>query len=104
MQKLLLLFMILFALTGCIRKMTIEQGNIMTPEMTNQLHTGMTQNEVRHILGSPLLLNTFRDNRVDYIYTFKPGGGTMTEHRITLIFKDDRLQDIIENNYVEKKK
>lgn len=94
MRKIFALFAIALTLTGCVRKLSIEQGNIMTPETANQLHTGMTQAEVKNIMGTPILLNTFRDNRVDYIYTFKPGRGPTTEKYITLIFQNDRLTQI----------
>ena len=104
MQKLFVALAILFVLTGCVRKMTVEQGNIMTPEMTSQIHKGMTQAEVRNIMGTPLVLNTFRDNRVDYVYTIKPGGAATSEKRLTLIFQNDHLSEMIENTYTEKKK
>jgi outer membrane protein assembly factor BamE len=99
MQKLCILLMIIFTLTGCIRKIAIEQGNIMTPEMINQVHVGMNEAEVKQIMGSPVLMNTFRDNRVDYVYTFKPGRGTTTEKYFTLIFQNGRLISISGNMY-----
>lgn len=97
MQKIIALSIIVLALTGCIRKISIEQGNVMTPEMTSQLHTGMSIDEVKHVMGSPMLLNTFNNNRVDYVYTFKPGNGTMTEKKMTLSFENGVLKSITEN-------
>jgi outer membrane protein assembly factor BamE len=85
------------ALTGCVRKISIEQGNILTPEIVNQVRVGMSAAEVRNILGSPVLLNTFRDNRVDYVYTFNPGRGQTTEKTFTLIFENDRVAAIHSN-------
>lgn len=75
-------------LTGCnwIHKMDIEQGNVYTPEMVSKLHPGMTKAQVKDIMGIPTLLNTFNDNRVDYVYTNKPGGGKMTMKRVSLFF------------------
>lgn len=91
------LSLVVLALTGCIRKISIEQGNVMTPEMTNQLHTGMSEEEVKNVMGSPMLMNTFNDNRVDYVYTFKPGNGTMTEKKMTLRFEHGILKNISGN-------
>ena len=95
----MVLLVITLLFSGCVRKITIEQGNIMTPEMVNQLHTGMTISEVRNIMGSPVLMNTFRDNRVDYVYTLKPGRKPRTEKYVTLIFENERLAKISGNMY-----
>lgn len=94
MQKIMILFVMLLALTGCVRKLPVEQGNVMTPDMVSQLHTGMSEAEVIKIMGSPMALNTFRENRVDYVYTYKPGRGTTNEKHLTLIFENDRLREI----------
>lgn len=96
MQKIIALSLLVLALTGCIRKISIEQGNVMTPEMTNQLHIGMSEEEVKNVMGSPMLLNTFNNNRIDYVYTFKPGNGTMTEKKMTLSFQNGLLKNINE--------
>jgi outer membrane protein assembly factor BamE len=99
MQKLLTLCFLLFALTGCIRKMNVEQGNILQPETVSKIHTGMTESQVKDILGTPVLLNTFNDNRVDYVYTMRVGHGKMEEKYITLTFRNNRLQNISGNMY-----
>lgn len=104
MQRILLIAMAIVALTGCIRKIAIEQGNIMTPEMTSQLHTGMSEASVKSIMGSPMLLHTFNDNRVDYVYTYKPGNGVMTEKQMTLSFQNGILKNISGNVSPEVKK
>ncbi len=97
MQKIIALSIVVLALTGCVRKISIEQGNVMTPEMSNQLHIGMNEEEVKNVMGSPMLLNTFNDNRIDYVYTFKPGNGTMTEKKMILSFKNGVLTNISGN-------
>lgn len=79
--------------------MDIEQGNVITPEMVAKLHTGMSEEQVKSIMGTPMLLNTFDDNRIDYVYTYKPAHDTMTEKNITLIFRNHRLQSIGGNMY-----
>jgi outer membrane protein assembly factor BamE len=99
MKKIMLIIAILFAISGCVRKISIEQGNIMTPQMVNQLHTGMTMEQVKDIMGTPILMNTFQDNRVDYVYTFKPGREKRTEKYVTLIFENGHLARIAGNMY-----
>jgi outer membrane protein assembly factor BamE len=94
MRKLWIFVVLIFLSTGCVRKMDIEQGNILTPEMAKSLHTGMTVAEVKDILGSPTLLNTFNENRMEYVYSYKPGRGETTEKYILLTFQNDRLKTI----------
>ena len=101
MKKILLpgIFACIFALSGCIHKMDIEQGNVITPEMVANLHTGMSEEQVKNLMGTPMLSNTFDNNRIDYVYTYKPAHGKMTENNITLIFHNHRLQQISGNMY-----
>ena len=98
MKKILFAFTLLFALSGCslfhLRQMEIEQGNVFTPEMVNQLHTGMTEVDVKYVMGSPVLVNTFSDNRVDYVYTLKQAGNLKVQKSVTLTFVNGRLRAI----------
>lgn len=94
MQKLLIILAIALLATGCVRKMDIEQGNIITPEMAGQLRTGMTVDQVKEVMGSPTLLNTFNENRMEYVYSYKPGRGQTTEKIILLTFQNGQLKTI----------
>jgi outer membrane protein assembly factor BamE len=97
MQKIIILLFTLMTLSGCsylhIHKMDIEQGNVITQDMLNRVHNGMTPWEVKNIMGNPVLANVFDPNRLDYVYTFKPGYGAGTETYITYIFKNGHLVD-----------
>lgn len=97
MNKLLIIFTF-FLLSSCafipVHKMDIEQGNIMTQEDVSRLHTGMSEAQVRQVMGTPVLLNTFNDNRVDYIYVFRPGRGAVTEKQLVLTFQRGVLKEI----------
>lgn len=86
--------LIISALTGCVHKMDIEQGNIITPEQVSKLHTGMTEAQVKAIMGVPVLTNTFTEQQMDYVYTYKAGYGPLNEKYVTLIFNHQRLQEI----------
>lgn len=95
-KKYFFLAVLLLSLTACIRvhKMDIEQGNVITPDMVSQLHTGMSEARVKDIMGPPMLVNTFTPNRVDYVYTYKPGYGARQEKSVALWFKNGRLINI----------
>lgn len=99
MHKFFWVLILFFALAGCLRKIPIEQGNIFTSEMTSQLQIGMTETEVKNIMGTPILMNTFNTHRVDYVYTFKADRLPLTKKYITLIFQDGHLKHINGNLY-----
>jgi Small protein A (tmRNA-binding) len=74
-----------------VHKIPIQQGNVITQEVVNQLQPGMTKRQARYILGTPLLTDAFHRDRWDYVYTYQPGGGKREERHISLFFKDDAL-------------
>nr|MBF0683385.1 outer membrane protein assembly factor BamE [Pseudomonas sp.] len=86
----------LFALAGCsfpgVYKVDIQQGNVVTQDMIDQLRPGMTRSQVRFIMGSPLITDTFHANRWDYLYSIQPGGGPRQQERVSLVFNaNDQL-------------
>lgn len=85
-----LTFLGLAALAGCsfpgVYKIDIQQGNVVTQDMIDQLRPGMTQRQVRFIMGTPLVTDTFNPNRWDYLYSIQPGGGSRQQERVTLNF------------------
>ncbi len=97
--KLTTLFCLLIALSACSwlsRKIPIEQGNVVTQAMVNQLKPGMTQDQAEQIMGQPVLSNTFDPNRLDYVYTYTKGKQYKYQ-RVTLIFKDNKLVQVSGN-------
>lgn len=54
----------------------------------------MTRRQVKYLLGTPMLQDTFNQDRWDYYYSFKTGKGQMTRERITLFFEGDSLKSI----------
>jgi len=103
MARMIFLFASLLFLSSCsfmhVHKMEVQQGNILPPEKVSQLHPGMTITQVNDLLGTPVLTNSFRNNRIDYVYTYKPGYGDMAEKYMTLIFTHGRLTKIENNMY-----
>jgi outer membrane protein assembly factor BamE len=85
-------FVGLLALAGCsfpgVYKIDIQQGNVVTQDMIDQLRPGMTRRQVRFIMGNPLLTDTFHTNRWDYLYSLQPGGGERQQERVSLIFNE----------------
>lgn len=82
-------------LAGCyfipVYKQTIQQGNIITPDMIAQVKPGMTEQQVRFVMGNPVMVNTFNPHRWDYVYSLKSGGKKPIIKRVTLTFENGKL-------------
>jgi outer membrane protein assembly factor BamE len=72
-------------------RIDIQQGNFVSEEMVSQLKEGMTPDQVRFVLGTPLLTDIFHANRWDYPFRLQKGNGEVTSSRVTVFFKDNRL-------------
>ena len=83
-----------FAFPGVYR-LNIPQGNIITLEMVDQLRPGLTKRQVNFILGTPLVKDTFDQDRWDYLYSFQPGGGERVQERLTVFFENDQLTHFV---------
>ena len=59
--------------------------------MVDKLKAGMTRAQVRFALGSPLIVDMFRNDRWNYVYMYQKQGKEAQRHRITIIFEEDRL-------------
>lgn len=72
-------------------RVDIRQGNLVTQEMVSRLKPGMTRDQVRFALGTPLVADVFHDQRWDYVYEFRPGRGEVQHRRLTVHFEDGKL-------------
>jgi len=70
----------------------VHQGNIITQEMVDQLRQGMTREQVRFMLGTPLLVSEFHKDRWDYVYYLNPLKGQVQNRRLTIHFKDNKVE------------
>lgn len=93
----LLLALGVLLLAGCIQpfRLEVRQGNVVTHEMLQLLKPGMTRNQVRFALGTPLIADPFHKERWDYVYLYKEHARASTEARhLTIIFDGDRLERV----------
>lgn len=90
-----LLAITLLTASGCtyfpVYKIDIQQGNVVTQDMVDQLRPGLTKRQVQYVMGTPLIEDTFNQSRWDYVYSLQPGGEARQQESITLYFKDDLL-------------
>lgn len=72
-------------------RIDIGQGNYVSESMAAQLKTGMTRDQVRAVLGTPLLVDPFRKDRWDYVFDIQRGDGYKEQRRFSVIFQNDLL-------------
>mgnify|MGYP003507083073 FL=1 len=102
MQRLTILVLLCLSLGACgaggfrlgfpgVYRIDIAQGNIVTQEMIDQLKPGMTKRQVRFIMGTPLIIDTFEPERWDYFHSMNRRGEQETREHVTLFFENDKL-------------
>lgn len=89
-----------------VYKQTVQQGNVLTQEMIDQLRPGMTRSQVAFIMGEPVFRNSFDDNRWDYMYTLEIPGILNQQQRVSLFFVDEELTyltgDVVPSRFHDK--
>src|SRR5215831_18416467 len=80
-------------ISGCVYRMNIQQGNFLEPRAVSQLQVGMTRSQVRYLLGTPMVPDSFDRDRWDYLYYLKLGNmNTNILHRHLIVyFADDKV-------------
>ena len=98
LTRLLLPCLLALSVAACsfpgVYRLPVQQGNVVTQDMVNQLQPGMDKRQVRFILGTPLLIDSFEDNRWDYFYSLKNGNNEYSRERLTLYFTEDVLTNM----------
>ncbi|HMT80808.1 MAG TPA: outer membrane protein assembly factor BamE [Azonexus sp.] len=71
-------------------KIDVQQGNVLTQEMVAQLKPGQTRDQVRFLLGTPLVADIFHQQRWDYVYRYKDGQtGKVDSRKLTVFFDQE---------------
>ena len=76
-------------------RIEIQQGNYVTQEMLAQLSPGLTRDQVRFVLGTPLVSDIFHEERWDYVFMRQRANSREVEYRrIAVFFEEGRLKRI----------
>ncbi len=103
MKKLLALSLLNFTLSGCslfldnlpyVYSPDIQQGNRIDQDMINQLRPNMTKKQVIYIMGSPMLVDYFHQDRWNYIYSAKLNGEEPVQKSLSIFFENDKVKSI----------
>ena len=78
-------------LSGCVYRIDVQQGNYVTQDAVAKMKEGMNKAEVRQVLGTPLLVDVFHNDRWDYYFASVKGGKREDSKRFSVFFKDDKV-------------
>ncbi|MDJ0750373.1 MAG: outer membrane protein assembly factor BamE [Woeseiaceae bacterium] len=93
-RKLTLVFITIMSLifsSGCVYRASIAQGNLVKEEDLAQVDVGMTRNQVRFLLGTPMIDDPFNRDRWDYVYYLKLGRQDASFKRWVSVFFEDGI-------------
>ena len=97
MRQLLISALLLSLLAGCAstpigpHRIDVQQGNALDQENVARLKPGLNRSQVRFLLGTPLVVDPFRNDRWDYVYVYHKAGRLAEQKRLTLFFEGDIL-------------
>lgn len=69
-------------------RIDIQQGNFVTQDMVDKLAVGQTREQVRFILGTPVLSDIFHARRWDYVFRLTRGWGDPQSHKLAVFFDE----------------
>ena len=95
---------LLAAAGGCVYQANLSQGNLLKQEDLDQVEVGMTRNQVRFLLGTPMIDDPFHENRWDYVYFLRIGRQSATFKRwVSIHFSEDVVVEIVDGQELSPK-
>ena len=98
MHRLISILAILLLLAACstvrfpgVHRITIQQGNVVTQQMIDEIRPGMTKRQVLFVMGNPIIDDSLDNERWDYIYTIQLAGGPVFQRVLSLYFVEGTL-------------
>ena len=83
------------ALTACVFRIDIQQGNLLENEDVERIEVGMTRSQVQFVLGTPMIADSFHRDRWDYAYYLTRGRSKEVDRRwVVVYFDNDRVSRI----------
>lgn len=96
LQRLLTCVALLGMTSGCVYRINIQQGNFLDQKAVVQVKEGMTRSQVRYLLGTPMVADSFNKERWDYIYYLKKGRSQhIDSRRVTVYFEGEKVARLI---------
>ena len=83
------LAVVLLAVGACVYRIDIQQGNLLEDGVVEQVQLGMTRSQVQFLLGTPMISDSFHQDRWDYTYYFRQGRSRNVDQRWLIVFFED---------------
>ncbi len=77
-----------------VYRINVEQGNMVDQSKVDQLKLGMSRRQVRFIMGTPMVEDSFNQDRWDYVHTIRNGNNSLLDERLSVFFDGDSLSRI----------
>jgi outer membrane protein assembly factor BamE len=105
LRRLAVVALVLAALSGCVHRIDIQQGNFLDTEDIDRISVGMTRVQVRALLGTPMVADPFQSTRWDYVYYMKKGRLRKPQQRHFIVYFDgtDKVEKIDRTTQQAKK-
>jgi len=89
-------------LGACVYRVDVQQGNLLEDGDIDAVQIGMTRSQVRFLLGTPIIADTFHQERWDYIYYYRQGRQRKAERYWMIVYFDgDKVSRILKDVPVE---
>ena len=72
--------------SACVYRLDIQQGNLLDDSQIEQVEVGMSRSQVQFLLGTPMVNDSFHQDRWDYTYYLNPGRSRDIERRWFIVF------------------
>jgi len=90
--------------SGCVYRMDIQQGNLLDADQVEQVEVGMTRSQVRFLLGTPMVIDSFNPDRWDYVYRLQRGHERKVfKYHLVVWFEADKVTRIEELSTAPRK-
>ncbi|MDB2544443.1 outer membrane protein assembly factor BamE [Woeseiaceae bacterium] len=93
-----LLIILIMLSSACVYQANVAQGNFIEDKYLDQIEVGMTKNQVRFLMGTPMIDDPFHENRWDYVYYLTIGRDkALVKKWVSVLFQDNKVSKIDKN-------
>ncbi|MEJ8840582.1 outer membrane protein assembly factor BamE [Ramlibacter sp. AN1133] len=75
-------------------RVEVVQGNFISREQVQALQPGMSREQVKQTLGTPLVTSLFHGDRWDYVFTLRRQGVPPQQRHLAVFFKGDAMERV----------
>jgi len=73
---------------ACVYRIDIQQGNLLEEDSVDQAAVGMTKSQILFLLGTPMVTDSFHEDRWDYTYYLRRGRSRDIDRRWLIVYFD----------------